>query len=119
MVGKSPKKRAAPRARRRTPQKSPVTEVLYDRVTGRTEEATILPAEPPPSRMTIRLRTDQRARLDQVARKLARTAGESVSVAAVVRGVLDALMSVDLDLAGCRNEADIKAAVLARLAHRR
>jgi len=94
-------------------------EVLYDRVTGDSWDVTIHPAPPPPSRVTIRLRADQRERLDQAARKMARTTGEPVSVAAVVRGLLDALMSADLDLAGCRNEADVRAAVLSRLARRR
>ena len=119
MVGKTTKKRSARGGRRRTPEQQPVSEVLYDRVTGRSRDVLIFPAAPTPSRMTVRLRTDQRARLDQAARKIARTTGEAVSVTAIIRGALDALMTADLDLAGCRSEADIKSAVLARHARRR
>ena len=101
------------------PQRPPVKEVLYDRVTGRSQDVVILPPPPPPSTMTLRLRTDQRAKLDRASQKIARTTGERMSVAAIIRGALDALLSVDLDLAECRNEADVKAAILARLARRR
>lgn len=116
MTVKTTQKQSARRTRR-TPQRKPVSEVLYDRVTGRSQEVIILP--PVSSRMTLRLRPDQRARLDQASRKITRTAGETVSTAAIVRGLLDALMSADLDLSGYRSEADIKAAVLARLARGR
>jgi hypothetical protein len=119
MTAKTTQRRTGQKARRRPPEQQPVREVLYDRVTGRSQEVIILPAAPTPSRLTLTLRTDQRARLDQSARKIARTTGRRVSVAAIIRGALDAIMGADLDLAGCRNEADIRAAVSARLVRRR
>ena len=97
----------------------PVTEVLYNRVTGQSQEVVVRPAAPTPSRLTLTLRADQRSRLDRSARKIARTTGRRVSLAAIIRGALDAIMGADLDLSGCRNEADVKAAVSARLARRR
>ena len=77
MVAKTIKKRPSRRSDQRV-RPQPVREVLYDRVTGRTQQVEILPTASRPSTVTVRLRTDQRARLDQEARKIARTTGQAL-----------------------------------------
>lgn len=113
MAAKSTKRRA----RTKTKRNQPVREVLYDRVTGRTEEVVILPAPSAPSsyRMTLRLRLEQRARLDDVSRRIDRATDCTLPPAAIIRGVLDGVLSADVDLAECRSEADISAVLAARL----
>ena len=50
--------------------------------------------------------------------RIAGASGATVPVAALIRGVLDAVADARLDLSRCGSEADIKAAVLARLRRR-
>ena len=95
-------------------------EILYERVTGRSQEVVIRPAEPMPAqtRMTIRLRPDQRAWLDDLSSDMARTTGTRVAPAAIIRAVLDGVADARLALSGCRSEADVRAAVVGRLRRR-
>ena len=97
-----------------------MTETLYDRVTGRTVEVVIHPPEVQPALVpvTVNLRKDQRRRLAALKSEISRTGGVTMPAAAVIRGVLDAVAAADLNLGQCRTEADIKAAVLARLTRR-
>ena len=92
-------------------------EVVYDRVTGRSEEVLIrsTPVGAPVSRMTLRLRSEQRQWLDDVSAEIAQTTGMSMSRAAIVRTVLDAITASGLRLGRCRSEAEIKGAILKRL----
>lgn len=111
-------KRSGRKVRQQTSEQPPVREVLYDRVTGTSQEAIIRQPAPLPSRLMLRLRADQREHLDQVARTIEGTTGQKVSVSAIIRGALDAIVDADLDLGECGNEEDIRAAVSARLVSR-
>ena len=123
-------KREAPRAARASREAStrglvrsrhrsrPRREVLYDRVTGRVQEVVILPgtSAPPSHRITLRLRPEQPARLDEVSRQIDRATDCTLPAAAIIRGVLDGVLNADVSLSECRSEADISSAIVARLA---
>ncbi len=113
MAAKSVKRPA-----RRARVEKPVREVLYDRVTGRVQEVVILPGTnaPPSHRITLRLRPEQRARLDEVSRQIDRATDCTLPAAAIIRGVLDGVLNADVSLSECRSEADISSAIVARLA---
>ena len=100
-----------------TRQRQPVKEILYERVTGRSREAVILPGKPTPSpvRMTLRLRPDQRERLESWSSSIYRVTGAKVSASVIVRGPLDAVADAKVELSGCRSQSDVRAALRARL----
>ena len=94
-----------------------VTEILYDRVTGRSQEVTILPLARTGARrrITFTLHANQRTRLEELREQIRRKTGAKVSSSMIVRGVLDALADVKLDLSDCMSEADVRAVVQHRL----
>ncbi len=106
--------------RRRKPRQEPVLETLYDRVTGQTQEVAIHHAAARPVRcqLTVALRPDQRATLEELKDTIASTTGATLPAAAFIRGILDAVADARLKLTGCQTEADVKATVLARLTRR-
>ena len=93
------------------------TEILYDRVTGRSQEVTILPPERTDDRrrMTFSLHANQRARLEELCAQIRQNAGARVSSSMIVRGVLDTLADANLDFSESKSEADIRAVVQRRL----
>lgn len=94
-----------------------VTEVLYDRVTGHSQEVTILPPGRTHDRrrMTFSLHANQRSRLEEWCAQIRRNTAARVSSSMIVRGVLDALAEAKLDFSGCKSEAEIRAVVQHRL----
>ena len=80
--------------------------------------ATATPAAPDYIKTTLILRPEQRTRLDQLGVAIRAATRATVSTAAIIRGLLDAVDEAQIDLTHCRTEADVKAIVLARLASR-
>ena len=82
----------------------------------RQESAPVAPsANPPYIKTTMILRPDQRTRIDQLGVSIRAGTGATVSTAAIIRGLLDAINEASIDLTHCRSEADIKAVVLTAL----
>ena len=117
MARKTTGKRKAPakpaRSRR---QRSAVTEFLYDRVTGKSQEVTLVSAPAAVYRkMTVRLHEHQRDRLLELRERIHGRTGTRVSSSMIIRGMLDALAHAKLELADCRSEADVRTVVARRL----
>ena len=109
---------------RKTAVKSPARrgqkEILYDRITGRSEEVTVRSptARHDRHRTTFTLHHSQRVRLDELCARIRQQTGAKVSPSMVVRGMLDGLSQGSLDLTECMSEADVRNAVRRRLASR-
>ena len=118
MANKTTGRRAAPakpaRSRR---QRAAVTEILYDRVTGKSQKVTLLPPAQASDyrRMTVSVHDHQRDRLRELCAQIHRRTGARVSSSMIIRGMLDALAHAKLELSDCRSEADVRTAVKSRL----
>ena len=75
----------------------------------------VVRAAPDYIKTTLILRPDQRTRLDQLGVAIRASTRATVSTAAIIRGLLDAVDEAKIDLTQCRTEADVKAIVLAQL----
>ena len=117
MVRKTASGRPAATGAARSRHRGTTTEILYDRVTGRSQEVTIGPPDRTDDRrrMTFSLHTNQRVRLQELCEQIRRNTGARVSSSMIVRGVLDALADANLDFSNCRSEADIQAVVRSHL----
>ena len=118
MANKSTGRRAAPaKPARPRRQRAAVTEILYDRVTGKSQEVTLLPFARAADhrRMTFSVHVHQRDRLRELCAQIHRKTGARVSSSMIIRGMLDALVHAKLELSDCRSEADVRTVVERRL----
>jgi hypothetical protein len=71
------------------------------------------------TKVTVVLFDRQIVFLDRLCADIRATSGVAISRAHVIRALVDALAGSDLDLTGTRSEADLRAAITARLAPHR
>lgn len=122
MAKKSTGRRAvAAKPARSRRQRAAVTEILYNRVTGKSQKVTVLPSHraADPRRMTFSVHVHQRDRLRDLCSEIHRKTGARVSSSMIIRGMLDALANAKLELSDCRSEADVRTVVESRLSGKR
>ena len=88
----------------------PVHEVLYERVTGESEEVVVHPGRAASHvEVSTPLPVDVHARLQAMSAAITRSTGCHVPVSTITRAMVEVMLVTDPDLDACRSEADVVA----------